>query len=43
VLVALGLRLAQAHPEYRLDLLVVHTACADGLAVAATNCERGEP
>jgi hypothetical protein len=40
LLVALGPALAQACPEYRLDLLQVQTACQDGLVIATTLCQR---
>ncbi|MCS6851308.1 MAG: polyketide synthase dehydratase domain-containing protein [Gemmataceae bacterium] len=38
--VALGPLLAQAFPEYRLDLLIAYTARDGPLAVATTFCER---
>jgi hypothetical protein len=43
LLLALGPVLAEAVPEYRLDLLKVQTARRDNLIVATTLCQRAEP
>jgi hypothetical protein len=42
VLVAVGPALAEAFPEYRLDLLQVQTARRNELVVATTLCQRVE-
>jgi malonyl CoA-acyl carrier protein transacylase len=43
ILAALGPRLLEAYPEYRLDLLAVHTVRDGELIVATTFCERDHP
>jgi malonyl CoA-acyl carrier protein transacylase len=42
LLLAVGPALAEAFPEYRMDLLCVQTARRDNLVVATTLCQRGE-
>jgi hypothetical protein len=43
LLLALGPALADAFPEFRLDLLQVQTAQRGNLVAATTLCQRAEP